>query len=101
MEREAKRMKEVRKCFRLVPRCYGTLVFKDSENRYRMGILMQHIGETSLWKLPINHSEIYENVQKSLNKRNFAHGDLHSKNIMHFKGKFWPIDYDDVYRINR
>ena len=104
IEREVRMMREVRRYFGLVPRSHGIVIVRDLDNRYRIGILMQHLGDTTLWELIREKGEdggykIEEKVQKSLRKRKFCHADLHSKNIMYFRRQFWPIDYSDVFRI--
>lgn len=101
--REARRMRMVRRYFGLVPRCYGVVVFKDLNERWRTGILMQHLGNTTLWDIRKDeeHEEqcvIRERIEDALRKRRISHGDLHSKNIMRWKGQFWPIDFANVYK---
>lgn len=79
----------------VVPECFGVRVVKRG-TVFRVGILMQHLGNKTLADL--NQDEMYEadihdQLKDALDHCGINHGDLHTRNIMFFKGKFYAIDF--------
>lgn len=77
----------------VVPRCYGVTLVKV-RNGYRVGILMQHLGNKRLAETEhIERGDIYEDIHEKLMELGIDHGDLHEDNIMVYRGKFYAIDF--------
>lgn len=99
--KEADALRSARARYRYVPKCYGVEIVKI-EDYYTIAIVLQHIGtQTLLEKLTkeedINEDEIIQYVYKELRKRGIVHWDVHAKNIMFYKGRYWAIDFAGVY----
>ena len=77
----------------VVPRCYGvTLV--AVRGGYRVGILMQHLGQVTLADSEhYDDSEVYEHLYETLKDVGIDHHDLHEDNIMFYRGKFYAVDF--------
>lgn len=78
----------------VTPKCYGVRIVKLPNGRYVPGVVMQHLGNKTLEKLP---SKEYNNVEseiwETLEEIGIIHQDLHPGNIMKFKGKYYAIDF--------
>lgn len=96
--KEAKTAKKVRRIYKNTPKCYGIRMFKAKE-RYYACILYQHLGKIRVYDIKDwDRAEMAtENMREQLKKRNIYMDDLHKKNIMFFKGKFWLIDMGQVW----
>lgn len=88
----------------ITPRCYGVkLILRN--NKYYVGILMEHLGTTTLadFDYDYNRCDLIINTlkEKLRNKAGLIHFDLHGNNIMWHKGMYWAIDfsYDRIQTI--
>lgn len=94
---EARTAKKVRKVYKNTPKCYGVRVFRI-EDRWYTCILYQHLGKVRMHDLDdVDISITTEAIKDKLKQKHIHHDDLHSKNIMFFKGKFWVIDMGQVW----
>jgi RIO-like serine/threonine protein kinase len=79
----------------IVPRCYGVRIVRRGKS-FRVGILMQHLGNKRLADLSLPDkkiSGIYDKLHDGLISFGVEHKDLHDENIMFFKNKFYAIDF--------
>lgn len=79
----------------VTPRCYGVRVVKRG-TVYRVGILMQHLGNKTLADLGLpehQRSDVYDRVNDALIHAGINHCDLHTRNIMFCDGKYYAIDF--------
>jgi tRNA A-37 threonylcarbamoyl transferase component Bud32 len=89
----------LRKAFKsgVVPRCYGVVPVKTRKG-YRVGIILQHLGDITLAKIGDRIGwDTVEIVSEMLSEKllevGVEHGDLHCSNIMRHKGKYYAIDF--------
>lgn len=76
-----------------VPQCYGVTLVKMGAG-YKVGVLMQHLGNTTLSESEFyDDAEIYNDINNSLKDLGIYHGDLNEDNIMVYRGKFYAIDF--------
>jgi len=85
--------------FKYIPKCYGVRIFKR-ENMYRIGIVLQHLGDMLLgkmfedWK---DRENISNRIKKQLVSVGVIHRDLHYENIMFYNNMWWVIDFSPEY----
>lgn len=88
---------------KVVPKCYGVRVVRHGKS-FRVGILMQYLGNKRLSDLDLSDKEesnIYDKLNDALSHAGVEHNDLHTHNIMFHKGKYYAIDFSpDVSDIN-
>jgi tRNA A-37 threonylcarbamoyl transferase component Bud32 len=76
----------------VVPKCYGVTLVKEG-NKYGVGILMQHLGTKTLSMSGACESVAYDTVNEALREIGIVHDDLHNRNIMVYRGKYYAIDF--------
>lgn len=98
---EANCIKNVRRVYPYVPKCYGVKVVRIGRE-YRVGIILQHLGDDRLVDM-----DEYKNNSKKTNHQTsklynelynvgVKHGDLHEGNVMYYRNRFWAIDLQGV-----
>lgn len=103
---EIRMMKAARKIYPFIPKCYGVKIFKFKGyiGYYKVGIILQHLGDTTLrstLRKVRNSGSIIDDVAFHLEKQGFVHGDLHTSNIMVYRGKYWIIDFEAAHLIEK
>lgn len=78
----------------IVPRCYGATIVRV-KGGYRLGVLMQHLGNKTLGESAhyYDESDISVAIHEKLEEIGIYHQDLHEDNIMVYRGKFYAIDF--------
>lgn len=103
MAKEESDLLEIAAYSGVTPECFGVRVAR-SGSRYRVGILMQHLGNKRLSDLNLScakMSAIYDKLDYELSHAGIDHNDLHLDNIMFHKGKFYAIDFSpEVTTVN-
>lgn len=95
-------LKETKRRFALVPHCYGVKIVKIG-NSFQIGIILQHLGSITLrdfaYKNDLNVSVDNTVLLKynQLKAVGITHTDIHGRNIMRFKKKWWIIDFSPEY----
>lgn len=83
---------------KITPKCYGIkIVLRD--NYYHIGIVLRHLGNITLFDRdlhPDKEDEIIDKLNDKLSNYNLIHGDLHNRNVMYYKRKYWAIDFTPV-----
>lgn len=80
---------------KVVPKCYGVRVIRHGKH-FRVGILMQHLGKKRVSDMNINEDEfnqIRARLWEKLFDSGIEHNDLHDKNVMFYRKKFYAIDF--------
>lgn len=102
-ELEARNLKEARKRFKFVPKCYNVAIVKY-KNKYFPAIVMEHIKENTLKKIfsddPYNDKliNLIDNIGWRLYNSGIEHNDLHADNIIEGEnGEYYVIDFDWRY----
>jgi tRNA A-37 threonylcarbamoyl transferase component Bud32 len=99
-KKEMKLLKKASKS-KIVPKCYGVkIVWNEKRSLFEVGIIMQHLGETTLAnhikkykKYKEKETSILDKLQETIKKYKIKHNDLHANNVMIFKNKFFVIDF--------
>jgi RIO-like serine/threonine protein kinase len=78
----------------VVPKCYGVTLLKVGRG-YRVGVLMQHLGSTTLDESEFydRYTEAYDLINDSLMDVGIRHMDLHEDNILVYRGKLYAVDF--------
>lgn len=82
------------------PKCYGTTIVKRGKGGFRVGILMEHLGNVRLADLDddkFDYEEVTQNLIGRLEAYGIDHLDLHEWNIMYKNGQFYAIDFSPDY----
>jgi RIO-like serine/threonine protein kinase len=86
---------DIAKDSKVVPKCYGAKIVK-SDKQFRVGIVMQHLGNTTLNETGLmdeEHSDVRDILMEALEDVGIIHTDLHGDNIMYYRKKFYAIDF--------
>lgn len=106
-ETEHKRLKRTKIAYKYVPKSYGVKIF-NTKSGYRVGLVMQHVGDTTLKDLrrkrvPYLNKKVFldktadiiiNKLRRKIRHKGQSHNDLHAKNVIYDKGKFWVIDWE-------
>lgn len=80
-----------------VPKCYGVKLIKvKNQDFYRVGILMEHLGDVILDSLSLPGKKerlIIKQHEDYLRKLGIIHKDIHTGNIMVKDNKYYVIDF--------
>ena len=79
----------------VAPKCFGVRIAKRG-SVFRVGILMQHLGNKTLADLNLDEdkeSKIHDRLKLELEVVGLDHCDLHNRNIMFYKSKFYAVDF--------
>lgn len=79
----------------VVPQCYGITLVRV-KGGYRVGVLLQHLGVTTIDKSEFsedNAIEVMDYIKEELRQVGIIHGDLNEDNIMVYRGKCYAIDF--------
>lgn len=78
----------------VVPECFGTRIVMVGSH-FRVGILMEHLGETRLmdYRGDADHYQVRKQLEQKFIDIGIQRNDLHNENIMVKDGKFYAIDF--------
>jgi serine/threonine-protein kinase RIO1 len=92
---EAIHLMEARKRYPNIPKCFGVKIIEIG-GFYKVGIVMEHLGETMAIHLIAHEDErleLMKELRDKLANVGIDHGDLHCKNIMFHKNDWYIIDF--------
>lgn len=79
----------------MTPKCYGVAIVEWGK-KFRVGIVMEHLGETRLSDLGLDEdeeSDIMAELEDKICNFGINHTDIHSYNVMFKNRKYYVIDF--------
>lgn len=89
--------------FSCIPYSYGVQIIMIGYKFY-IALFLEHVGKQTLGNVYGDNeanknkmSSVIQKLKKLLEDRGISHTDLHSRNVMYWKGKFYVIDFSPSY----
>lgn len=90
--KEVELLREAKSRYKNIPTCYGIKII-EKQGIFRIGIVMQHLGETTAMDVEGFTDEKKCKLEKDLLDIGIKHRDLHLGNIMFYKNDYYIIDF--------